>query len=159
MAFHICCFTGHRHIPAEVVPELTAILDRRLAAMCEAGFTEFRTGGAIGFDTLVAQRVIATREVYPGARLHLILPCRDQSERWSKKERKTYDHLLSLADQVTYVQDSYSPGCMHVRNRALVEGSDLCLAYLTSSRGGTAYTCTYALKQHVRMINLANELS
>ena len=45
---------------------------------------------------------------------------------------------------------------MHLRNRALVDGSDTCVAYLTANRGGTLYTCAYALKQGLTLINLAD---
>ena len=44
------------------------------------------------------------------------------------------------------------------RNRALVDGSDYCVAYLTKNSGGTLYTCSYALKKGVELINLADGL-
>ena len=158
MEFHTCCFTGHRHIPTRAVTELTAILDRRIAALADIGFTEFRTGGALGFDTLAALRVLAARKTRPKIRLHLILPCRDQAARWSSRDAKLYERILERADEVTWVQDTYSAGCMHARNRALVNGSQCCLAFMTSSDGGTAYTVSFAEKQGVRVINLANEM-
>jgi uncharacterized phage-like protein YoqJ len=160
MDFSVCCFTGHRVLSASVRSALTEILDRRLAALVAVGFTEFRTGGALGFATLAASRVIELKKTHPQCRLHLMLPCRDQDLYWSAAERAAFAEILRHADEVTYLRDSYTPDCMHARNRALVEGSDLCLAYLKGGRrgGGTLYTCTYALKQDVRLINLADEL-
>ena len=158
MPFEICCFTGHRVIAAAHREALCEILDRRLAALASIGFTEFRTGGARGFDTLAAQRVLKLREAHPQCKLHLLLPCRDQDASWSAAERADFAHILGSADKVTYVQQAYTRECMHTRNRALVDGSDLCLAYLTSNRGGTLYTCSYALKKGVRLINLSDEL-
>ena len=153
-----CCFTGHRTIPPAVREELTAILDRRLQALYDVGFVEFRAGGAIGFDTLAAERVLALRERHPDCRLVLMLPCRDQSKYWNKAQQAHYDALLEKADRVIYVREHYTPDCMHARNRALVDGSDLCIAYLTENRGGTLYTCSYALKQGVLLRNLYDEL-
>lgn len=159
MELSVCCFTGHRVIAAQVRDELTAVLDRRLLALADVGFTEFRTGGARGFDTLAAQRVLLLKEKRPQCRLHLILPCREQDKSWNSAERATFAEILRRADEVHYLRDAYTTDCMHARNRALVDGSDLCLAYLTTNRGGTLYTCSYALKQGVRLINLADELN
>ncbi len=159
MTFHSCCFTGHRTLTPAVKRALTEILDRRLLALCEVGFTEFRTGGALGFDTLAAQRVILLKKANPQCKLHLVLPCRDQDRYWSAPDKAAFAEILRHADTVEYLRDAYTPDCMHARNRALVDESDLCLAYLApGKRGGTHYTCTYALSKGVRLINLNDEL-
>ena len=159
MELKTCCFTGHRILSEVAREELAAILDRRLAALAGIGFTEFRTGGALGFDTLAAERVLVLCETHPACRLHLILPCRDQDKNWNARERAVFASIKERAHSVRYLRDTYSPDCMHARNRALVDGADLCLAYLKASCGGTLYTCTYALKQGVRLINLAEEMT
>ena len=43
------------------------------------------------------------------------------------------------------------------RNRHLVDHSGVCVAYLTESRGGTAYTVDYARKNGVPVINLGEK--
>ncbi len=153
MEIKTCCFTGHRHLSHEEREILTEELDRYLLALCDLGCTEFRVGGALGFDTLAAQRVLALRETHPQCRLHMILPCRDQEARWPLSDRIAYRQVLERANYVTYVQDTYTKGCMYMRNRALVDGSDLVIAYLKHDGGGTAYTCRYAQKHDVRVIN------
>ena len=153
-----CCFTGHRVIEHKTAVALAAALDRRLETLVAEGFTEFRAGGARGFDTLAALRVLRLREKHPECRLVLILPCRDQSKSWLAGERSLWEQLITAADEVRFLYESYVPECMHARNRALVDGSDLCIAYLTSNRGGTLYTCSYALKNGVELLNLAEEL-
>ena len=154
----ICCFTGHRTVSPEHATALSHALDRHLARLAADGFTEFRTGGARGFDTIAALRVLALKERFPACRLHLILPCRDQTKFWRTGEKALFDDILSKADAVNYITDGYTPACMYERNRALVDGSDLCIAYLTENRGGTLYTCTYALKHRVTLLNLAEEI-
>ena len=138
---------------------LAAILDRRIAALFEVGFTEFRAGGALGFDMLAAERVLLFKESHAECHLHLYLPCRDHDKGWSAHDRAELEELRARADNVILVREHYSPDCMHARNRALVDGSDLCLAYLTENRGGTLYTCSYALKQGVHLINIADEMA
>ncbi len=157
MEIKACCFTGHRHLSHEERDELESVLDRYLQALCDLGCTEFRVGGALGFDTLAAQRVLALRETHPTCHLHMILPCRDQEMRWPLADRIAYRKVLERANRVTYVQEEYTQGCMYIRNRALVDGSDVVIAYLKRNGGGTAYTCRYAEKQGVRVINTYND--
>ena len=153
----VCCFTGHRTIKADRRAQLVKRLDALLERLVTQGYTEFRTGGARGVDTLAALRVLALREKHPQCKLHLILPCRDQTKFWSAGERAVFAEILEAADRADYVSDVYDPTCMYARNRALVDGSELCIAYLTQNRGGTLYTCSYALKNQLELINLADE--
>ena len=154
----VCCFTGHRSLPSDAAVPLCHALDRHIAALLGRGVTEFRTGGALGFDTLAALRVLALRDKDPRVRLVLYLPCRSQSDAWREGERALYLDILSRADEVHYVSEVYTRGCMQMRNRALVDGSDICLSYLTRSTGGTKQTFLYALRMGLEVVNLAEEL-
>lgn len=154
----VCCFTGHRDLPPDVSVALCHAIDRRIAALAAAGVTDFRTGGARGFDTLAALRVLALRDKNPAVRLCLYLPCRSQSNGWREGERALYEDILARADEVHFVSEQYTRGCMQMRNRALVNGSDICLAYLTRSAGGTRQTFLYALREGLEVVNLADEL-
>lgn len=148
------CFTGHRQISTAHMMALPALLKAEIAKQAEAGAVHFRAGGAIGYDTLAALCVIEQKKKYPHIRLDLVLPCRDQDAVWSEYDRGAYRFVLSEADSVTYLYDHYCEGCMLERDRKLVEGSDVCIAYLTKSKGGTAYTAAYALKSGLDFINL-----
>ena len=148
------CFTGHRQISAQYMMALPALLKAEIARQAEAGAVHFRAGGAIGFDTLAALCVLEQKKQHPHIKLDLILPCRDQDAAWSGQDRHAYHFVLSQADSVTYVRDRYSEGCMLERDRRLVEGSDVCIAFLTKSKGGTAYTAAYALKNGLEFVNL-----
>ena len=48
---------------------------------------------------------------------------------------------------------------MFERNRMLVNGSDICIVYLASSKGGTAYTVSYAKEKGVEVVNLYESLT
>ena len=150
----VVCFTGHRNIAHAVAMQLPSLLDRVLVGLCEQGATVFRTGGAIGFDTVAALKVLELKERYPHIRLELILPCRNQTEYWEETAVRTYRYILEHADSHRYLFDSYVDGCMQERDRRLVDGSDICVAYCNRSRGGTAYTFAYALRAGVEVINL-----
>lgn len=148
------CFTGHRNIPYVVAARLPDLLERVISELCERGATIFRAGGAMGFDTVAALKVLDMKEKYPQIRLELILPCRNQTERWDEISRQTYQYILKNANSHRFLFDTYFEGCMLERDRRLVEGSDVCVAYCSQSRGGTAYTVTHAIRAGLELINL-----
>lgn len=155
----ICCFTGHRRINGPTLEALSSLLDGVLDRLIADGVTVFRTGGAVGFDTLAALKVLERRRTSPHIALHLCLPCRNQTDRWGERSRDYYDYILSEADCVEYLYDDYVKGCMLARNRRMVEGSQFCIGYCRTDRGGSAYTLDYAKKKGVRVINLARMLT
>ena len=149
-----CCFTGHRDIPARVLPLLSAELEQAVLGLISEGVRFFGAGGALGFDTLAAETVLRLRERYQQIRLILVLPCRDQTRGWKPRDIARYEAILAQADKVVYTAETYSPGCMHRRNRHLVDNSSVCVAYCTRNTGGTAYTVDYAQRQGLRIILL-----
>ncbi|MBE6553839.1 MAG: DUF1273 domain-containing protein [Ruminococcaceae bacterium] len=150
----IVCFTGHRDIPEEDYLRLANTLEDILRKLIEEGATEFRTGGARGFDTLAALKVLLLRKSYPQIRLELILPCPTQTRGWSQNDTALYKQILAQADAYRYIGPSYYNGVLQMRNRALVAGADICVAYLRHSHGGgTAYTAALALREGLRLIN------
>ena len=150
-----CCFSGHRKIPKDNYPFIQSNLRTAVVNNIEKGYRFFETGGALGFDTIAAQIVLELKETYPQIRLILVLPCVTQTKSWLKDDIDEYNRIKELADEVVYTSKEYSKGCMHKRNRYLVDHSTLCICYLTESKGGTAYTVKYAESKGVRVINIA----
>lgn len=145
------CFTGHRIIPSEKRASLFAHLTDVITSLLEAGYRYFGAGGALGFDTLAAQAVLQLRTEYPQIRLILVLPCKEQTRGWLAADVDTYIEILHQADKVVYTAEHYYRGCMFKRNRHLVDNSSVCICYLTSDHGGTAYTVRYAQSQQLRL--------
>lgn len=98
--------------------------------------------------------MLELKEIYPHIRLILVLPCLPQAERWSREQQQTYEAIKAQADKVVYTSQGYHRGCMHVRNRHLVDHSSLCISYLTQPTGGTSYTVDYATAQGLEVVNL-----
>lgn len=152
-----CCFSGHRNIPNEIDEQLAQRLkDGVLYLNANMGITTFYAGGALGFDTLAAEAVLACRKQHPDIRLVIVMPCKNQASRWSRESIKRYECIKEAADEVICLSDHYFRGCMHERNRYLVDHSNVCVCYLTEPNGGTAYTVNYARKNGLRIFNLAN---
>lgn len=150
-----CCFSGHRDIEVEKIPEIKQKLEEVLNKLIKEGYTDFYTGGAIGFDTVAAQCVLKIGENNPEIKLHVIHPCGNQTRGWSAENVAEFDRINSLAFESLYLNDEYFNGCMQVRNRYLVEQSSVIIAYLTRTSGGSAYTVKYAEKKGLKIINIA----
>lgn len=150
------CFTGHRTIPkGQDLQALMGRVDGVILAAYKKGYRTFITGGAVGFDTLAACRVIVLKRKCPDVRLHLALPCRNQTEKWDSIDALAlYKRILGEADKIDYITDFYTDTCMHERNRFMVDRSALCIAYLKNQRGGTAYTVNYAKKEGLGILNV-----
>lgn len=154
-----CCFSGHRDLSEAECETLPLRLEGEIRRAAERGYRDFLVGGARGFDTLAAEAVVRLRDEGLPIRLFLLLPCRGQADGWSAEERARYQRLLREADGTEWISERYFRGCMQKRDRALVDRSDLCLAYLRKKTGGTAYTVGYAERRGISVLRLAEEES
>ena len=150
-----CCFTGHRKISPEQIDLITQRLEKTILACIKDGYKYFGAGGALGFDTVAALKIIELRDRFPQIKLILVLPCRSQTRGWDKEDIDTYEMIKQNSDKVVYTSDEYFNGCMQKRNRHLVDCSTRCICYLTENKGGTAYTVNYARKKGIDVINIA----
>lgn len=161
-AQRICAFTGYRSTRILggnngicTVQTLKAALDTAIQHAITEGFTTFRSGGAMGFDLWAAEAVLRLKAKHPNIQLHFILPCETQANNWPEDWRERYFDLLSQAEAVTYVQAKYTSDCMFRRNRALIDGAQLVIAYYGGSEtGGTAYTVRYAATKGILLRNM-----
>ncbi len=151
------CFTGHREIPMLKKGAIARKLRKTLVELIEQGYLYFGAGGALGFDTIAAQTVLDLKEKYPQIKLILVLPCESQADRWSEKDKRMYEYIMSQADKVRYTSQHYYRGCMHTRNRHLVDNSSVCICYLTEETGGTAFTVGYAKQNGLKVINISDQ--
>ena len=150
-----CAFTGHRpnKLPWRYdetdsrCVALKAVLIEQIAALADAGVTQFLSGMAEATDTWSALSVLDLREKNPAIKLHCILPCTAQAEKWSASSRVLYRSILEQADSVVYVSRDYHKNCMLERNRFMVEHASTLLAvYNGVRRSGTGATVNYARK-------------
>ncbi len=150
------CFTGHRSIGGENIAQISKVLHILVRNAVNCGFEHFLCGGALGFDTMAALCVLEHKRNFPNITLDLILPCKNQTKLWNEHDRALYDLILSQADRVEFIREAYTSTCMHERNRALIDKSDVCIAYLAHKGGGTAYTVSYAESKNISVINIAD---
>lgn len=148
-----CAFTGHR--PSKMpwgydetdsrCVALKATLQQQIKTLVEFGVTDFFSGMAEGTDQYCSRIVLDLRRENPALKLHCVLPCQRQENRWSDLARERYHAILEQADSVEYVSREYYDGCMLNRNRRLVESAGVLLAvYNGVQRSGTGATVNYA---------------
>ena len=161
MGNKVCAFTGHR--PSKLpwrydetdsrCVALKAVLAEQIMALLEAGFTQFLSGMAEGTDIFCSEIILAMRKENPAIKLHCILPCTTQAEKWAVSSRDRYRSILEQADSVVYVSRDYHKDCMLDRNRFMVEHTDILLAvYRGTRRSGTGATVHYAKKMNKEVI-------
>jgi uncharacterized phage-like protein YoqJ len=148
----VVAFTGHRNysrchdnVLLECVEELVA-----------GGARVFRVGMAEGFDIAAALVVLTLRQRGENVVLELYIPWPGFADGFSETNRRLYDYILSEAQSVCYVAESYQEGIYYERNRRLVEGSDRVVAWWNGSVSGTGYTVRYARKLGIGVENLYN---
>ena len=149
-----CCFTGHRII--KVTPELVQRLRNTIVDLIERGVTDFYNGGAVGFDMLCAETVMALKAEYPDIKLHMLLPCpsEEQIKGWNKAQIARYNEILQVADSVTVLSEHYTEDCMKQLNKRLVELADCCICYCNNPRSGTGQSVRMAKDKGIDIINL-----
>ena len=146
----VCAFTGHRILSDDYDPDL---LKKVITNLAKTGVKRFLCGMAIGFDMEAAKAVLSLKKKL---KLELVacLPCEGQDARFSAKNKELYKSILEKCDEVITLEPAYVSGCMHRRDRYLVDNSDILVCFLRRMSGGTYYTVNYARRKNKKIIEL-----
>ncbi|MDR3084710.1 MAG: DUF1273 domain-containing protein [Christensenellaceae bacterium] len=151
-----CCFTGHRPADLELLrdeegedcrlmKEALYALIRGLAL--ERGVRHFISGMALGLDQIAAEAVLRLKAELQ-VTLEAALPFEGQGLSWSSEHEGRHRRILKSCDSVVAMQEGYSIGCYHRRNRYMVEKADVLLAVWSGKTSGGSYqTLNYARKK------------
>ena len=162
----ICCITGHRPsgftFPRDEDNPLFINYLKKLAkeveSLIKAGYDTFITGMAEGADIDFAKTVIMLRNKYKYIKLEAALPYPKPYPKNLKRHQEEYYDILSKCSKCHIVSDHFFRGCMHKRNKFMVDCSDLVLAIWNGNdKGGTWSTIQYARQREksIRYIMLA----
>ena len=141
-------FSGHRILDDDFSENL---LEETILSYIESGYKYFLVGMAIGFDTkcfLILERL---RKIYTSIKIIACIPCSEQPEYFSKKNKDLYYEMIKSADEQVLVSPSYYKGCMQKRNKFMVDNSSVLIAYLNKKTGGTYSTVKYAEKCNLQI--------
>ena len=157
-----CAFTGYR--PSKMpwgydesdarCAEFRFRLREALEYLIGQGYTDFLSGGALGFDLMAARIVLSLREKYPWVRLVMVIPFDGQADKWSREQRGRWLEIIEASDKVIHISHSYDKGVFFRRNHYMVDHADLLLAAYDGQPGGTAGTIAYAKRHGVRVTRI-----
>ena len=68
------CFTGHRELEEAELPGLRQALELTLEAAWAQGYRYFYNGGALGFDLMAAEAVLACKRRHQEIALEIVVP-------------------------------------------------------------------------------------
>lgn len=155
MNIYTVSFFGHRHISKPfVIEERLDIILHDLITKKE--YIEFLVGRDGEFDQLVSSAIKRAKEKYAYGNVShiLVLPYLRADYRDNKESfEQYYDEVQICAES----QDAYPKAAIEVRNRAMVDKSDMVICYVERRNGGAWTAVNYAKKQGKRMIDLAKE--
>jgi len=150
-----CCFTGHRKLPCKNIERIIKRLHEEVNHLIRQGVTDFISGGALGFDQIAASLIISKKQQGANIRLIFALPCRNQDEKWTDKQKQLYRSLLRDADEIRCISEKYTPNCMKNRNLYIVDNSAYCICAMLKPVSGTGQTVRYAQQQGLEVVNVA----
>ena len=144
------CFSGHRKVEGKYPPSLKwRELFSTVVGICKRlvttiGNIEFISGGALGFDTIVAQAIIYMKNNgYRGrATLTMALPFPGYNNKWLHGSIAEMESICSNgADKVLYVtqQAAYHPGLLQIRNVWMKDNSDTAIILWDGSMSGGTF--------------------
>lgn len=156
MNIYTVSFFGHRHLSDQFAIEehLDPIL-RDLINNKE--YVEFLVGRDGDFDQLVSSAIIRAKEKYAYGNVShiLVLPYERADYRDNKESFEQYYDEVEIC---TGSQDAYPKAAIGVRNRAIVDRSDMVIC-LVERRSGGAYDAVKYAKQQAKIVkNLSKRL-
>ncbi len=161
-----CCFTGYR--PSKFPfpldrnsPEYLKFEKRLFHTVYDLnrnGCKDFYCGMAMGFDLLAGEIVLTFKRMNRDIKLHAVIPFRGQGKKFTAEWHERYREVLENADEVICLSENYHGGCFQVRNKYMVDKSELVLTWFDGQKGGTANTVNYAKSRGIYVLNLYNDM-
>ncbi len=146
------CFFGHRQIDdfRLVEQKVKAFIDRLLN---EHEYVEFLVGRDGEFDQLVTSAILRCRKRLDTANCSVIWVMPYLKSDYIKN-RESYDSYYDSVELCELSANAHPKSAIQIRNRAMVDRSDLCVFYVTHKDGGAYQTLRYAEKADANIINL-----
>lgn len=148
------CFFGHRYIDdyLEISEKIYKIAKQLIQ---EKEYVEFLVGRDGDFDLIVASAIRrAVKEFnYGNSSLIWILPY-DRAE--FENNRQAYEAYYDSIEICVASAKAHPKAAIKIRNRYMIDRSNLCIFYVSKSNGGAYQALRYAEKQDKKIINLFN---
>lgn len=149
-------FFGHRKIDdlfavEKVVEKLVRTWIR------EKDYVQFLVGRDGDFDQIVSSSIIrAQRDIFDANSTHTcVFPYLKAEYRDNAEAFQNYYDEIEICDRAAI---AHPKAAIQIRNRDMVDRSDLCIFYVDRDSGGAWQTLQYAIKQEKPHINIADNI-
>lgn len=147
MEMFVCCFTGHRDFNSEKYPNIYLKLVDEIKKVYNDGCDYFITGAARGLDYEAAVAVNSLKSNGFSVTLEAAIPYPQMISQYQCA------YSIINSDVNIYIGEKYSREIFHIRNRYMVDKSDVVIAVYDGRKGGgTDYTMKYAKKCGKKLI-------
>ena len=156
MNIYTVSFFGHRYI--ECWTEIENHLDKLLQNLItQKEYIDFLIGRDGDFDLLASSAVKRAVNRYGFGNTHftLVLPYMKAEYRDNEKEYLDYYDEVKICAESS---DAHPKSAIRIRNRNIVDRSDLIICCIQHKNGGAYETIRYAEKKGKKIINLADEM-
>ena len=155
MNIYTVCFFGHRYI--ERGTEISDCLDKLLHDLItQKEYVDFLIGRDGEFDLLASAAIKRAIRSYGYGNTHftLVLPYMKAEYRDNEKEYLDYYDEVEVCAESS---EAHPKSAIQVRNRNIVDRSDLVVCCIQHKSGGAYRTIQYAEKQGKKIVNLAED--
>lgn len=148
-------FFGHREVDhfREAEKQVDMLVYRLLE---EKEYVDFLVGRNGDFDQIAASAVRRAKEFYSGnTSLIWVMPYELAEYR---ENTKTYDQYYDEVEICSESDGTHPKAAYQIRNRSMVDRSDLVVFYVTHNHGGAYQTMQYAKSIGKDIINIADAI-
>ena len=152
LSLYTVCFFGHRQVDdfqsAEQAVE--KIIEKLLQ---EHEFVEFLVGRDGEFDQIVSSTILRLKKRTDNANCSLtwVMPYLKADYINNQENYDSYYDFVEICEQSVH---AHPKAAIQIRNRKMVDLSDLCVFYVTRKNGGAYQTFRYAETTGIPIINL-----
>ncbi len=151
-SFYTVCFFGHRQIDdfRLVEQKVEALIDSLLN---EHEYVEFLVGREGEFDQLATSAILRCQKCLDTVNCSVtwIMPYLKSDY---IKNRESYDNYYDCVEVCEQSANAHPKSAIQIRNRAMVDRSDLCVFCISHKNGGAYQTLRYAENADANIINL-----
>lgn len=152
LSVYTVCFFGHRQMDDFQSAE-QAVESLIEALLKNNDYVEFLVGREGEFDQIVSSAVIRCKKRMDSANCSLIwvMPYLKADYVNNQESYDIYYDSVEVCDKSAH---AHPKSAIQLRNRAMVDRSDLCVFYVSKRMGGAYHTLRYAERVGANIINL-----
>lgn len=147
-------FFGHRQISDfdKIEDEISLLLEQLFR---EESDVEFLVGRNGEFDIMVASLIKRWKKQLDAENKYLVLILPWESSEL-KENQKSFSDYYDEIEICQFASQAHPKAAYQIRNRRMVDRSDLVVFYVKNNFGGAYKTMQYAIKSKKKIINIAN---